>query len=773
MATFLKYCLSAAILLLILAGCHTTKYIPEGEYLLNKVAVNSDDQQISNKEFEGYIRQKPNKRIFGFARFHMGIYNLSNPEKDNGFHKWLRKIGEEPVIYKPELNQLTIDQLGTFLVNKGFHHGQIMDSVEYSNEKANIYYNISTGDPYIISSIDWTDSTIIQDENIRSILSKDTLRRRVKIGDRFDQYILREERQRFSERLTDLGYYGFSKEYIYYEADTMPESKTVDLKLGIKNPVFPGVFSDTLSNHPRYRIRDIRIVGDFSPREYMQDPDKYFQSSDTLRYEDIEFIYNDRIPVRQNLLHSSVYFHKGDIYNQSSVDKTYSAFQSLRNFKTASIKFIPDDYHVNDSLTPLDCQIELSPSIRQRYDVALEVTHSSGNLGMAGNIIYKHRNLFRGAEDFELKFRGAMEFIANPVSDFNRMIEFGVDAKLDVPQFWLPVRAERLQQKYTPRTALNFSYNYQQRPDFTRTIGTASFGYNWKTAIRTLHEINIIDLNYVNVSNMSEKFSSFIKGKYIESSYRSHVVPALNYTFTYSSQSINKDKDFIFLRVGPEVAGNVFSAGHYIAGTERPEQGYSFFDIPYSQYIMADIDLRFNKIINEANRLVLRTYAGAGYPYGNATALPFEKKYFSGGSNGIRAWQVRSLGPGGYVLDDDQKNQYPNQLGDIRLEANAEYRFDLFWQLKGALFLDAGNIWAISEADEREGAVFKVNNFYKELAVGTGFGLRLDLSFVIIRLDIGAKLRDPGLTIGPSWFPNYDSYLREGMVLNFAIGYPF
>ena len=405
--------------------------------------------------------------------------------------------------------------------------------------------------------------------------------------------------------------------------------------------------------------------------------------------------------------------------------------------------------------------------------MALEGTHSSGNLGMAGNIIYKHRNLFGGAEDFELKFKGAIEFIANSGSDFNKMIEFGANARLDVPQFWLPVKAERLQQKYTPRTAINLSYNYQQRPDFTRTIAKASFGYNWKTALRRRHEINIVDLNYVNVGDMSDDFSEFIEGKYIESSYRSHVVPALNYTFTFSNQSINKDEDFIFFRIRPEVAGNLFSAGYYIAGTEKPEQGFVFFDTPYAQYMIADLDLRYHKIFSEANELVFRVFAGVGYPYGNASAMPFEKKYFSGGSNGIRAWQVRSLGPGSYKLPLELRSQYPNQLGDIKLEANAEYRFDLFWQLEGALFLDAGNIWAISSADERQGAIFKPRTFYDEVAVGTGMGLRMDLSFVIIRFDLGAKLRDPGLSDGPSWFPKYESYFKEGLVLNFAIGYPF
>jgi outer membrane protein assembly factor BamA len=756
-----------------LSGCNTNKYLQDDQYLLAKVGVKSDSREIPNREFAEYIRQKPNKKIFGFARFHLWLYNLSNPEKNNWFNKWLRKIGEKPVVYQPELNRLTTEQLQMFLVNKGFHEGQVKDSVYYRNYKAYLDYRIKTGQPIIIRELNWTDSTLIPDHKILQIVSADSTERLVSVGDRFDKDMLRQERVRISNELNNLGYYGFIKEYIYYLADTLSHDHQVDIKLGIQNPVYNELSADTLNHHPRYMIRDIRVIGDFSPRDYMQNPETYFQGSDTVVYKDVEFIFKERLPLRQNLLHSCIYFEKGDLFRQTAVDKTYTAFQGLRNFKTTNIKFIPDNLSVSDTIASLDCQIELSPSVKQRYEVALEGTHSSGNLGVAGNVIYNHRNLFHGAEDFELKFKGAIEFIANSVSDFNRMIEFGVDASLDVPQFWLPLRVERLQQKYSPRTNINISYNYQQRPDFTRTIGNGSFGYNWKNGTRERHQINIIDLNYVNVTNMSDDFAEFIKGKYIESSYRSHVVPSLNYTYTFSNQSLNRDRDFVFIRLRPEAAGNLFSAGYGLSGLDRPEDGYKFFDTPYAQYLLADIDLRYFDHLNESNRLVFRFYAGAGYPYGNASALPFEKKFFSGGSNGIRAWQVRSLGPGSYVLEEDEKSQYPNQLGDIKLEANAEYRFDLFWHLKGAVFLDAGNIWAISSADEREGAVFKPDSFYRDLAVGTGLGVRLDLSFVIIRLDLGAKLRDPGLSSGRSWLPVYDSYFRQGLVLNFAIGYPF
>jgi len=320
---------------------------------------------------------------------------------------------------------------------------------------------------------------------------------------------------------------------------------------------------------------------------------------------------------------------------------------------------------------------------------------------------------------------------------------------------------------------MNISYNYQQRPDFTRTIAAAGFGYSWRSNSYTRHDINLIALNYVNVINLSERFQEIISGTYIENSYRSHVIPAFNYTFSYSNQDVNKEKSFVFIKFRPEIAGNLFTGLYSLSGVPKPEEGYLFFDTPYAQYIMADIDFRYNHLINPASKMVFRFFAGAGIPYGNGEVMPFEKKYFSGGSYGIRAWQVRSLGPGSYIVPEDQGDLYPNQLGDIKLEGNIEYRFDLFWLLEGAVFLDAGNIWSIREADGQAGAHFTKENFVNDIAVGTGAGVRLKLSFFLLRLDLGIKLRDPALISGPGWIMLNRSYKASDFVLNFGIDYPF
>jgi len=759
-------------LLFFLLACNSTKYIPDGKYLLIKNEVKVDDPVFSSKEFQSYFRQKPNKKIFGFWRFHMGLYNFSNPAKETAFHNWLRSIGEKPIVYEPNLSTKSLDQIKTFLNNKGFYHAEIRDSLIVTGNKAILQCNISLGEPYMLDEIVWVPEEYISDKRIANLIRSDSLKHLLKSGDRFDSDVLRKERIRISNELREIGYYNFSKEYIHFVADTFANTKTVNLKLGIKSPTIKGTQSKP-QEHKRFQINDISVIGDFNPKLYMQSPDTYFLNSDTIHFSGLDYVYNDRLSIKKNLLHSSIYISEGELFSQSKVDKTHSTLNGLQNFRIINLLFEPVDSVGADSIQLLDCKIELTPLTKQSYDIALEGTHSSGNLGMAGNLIYKHRNLFHGAENFELRFKGAIEFLTNSKNDFNRMIEYGVETRLNVPQFWLPIKLEALQKRYSPRTMLSFNYNYQSRPEITRTVASAGFGYHWKSSRFVNHQINMIDLNYVSVTEMSDRFREIISGTYLEDSYRSHVISAFNYSFTFSNQKLNRQRNFFFVNFRPEVAGNLFSLMYGMSGSERPEGGYLFFDTPYSQYFMADVDFRYYRVMNETNRFVFRIFAGAGYPFGNAEVMPFEKRYFSGGSNGIRAWQVRSLGPGSYVLPADREDQYPNQLGDIKIESNFEYRFDLFLDFKGAVFLDAGNIWTIKPDVNQPGAEFTFNSFYNEIAVGTGFGLRLDMSFFVARLDLGIKLRDPGMIGGSSWIPIARSYIWDDFMLNFAIGYPF
>ncbi len=759
------------LLLLAFMGCNPTRYIPENKYLLKSNKIESVGGDIPNRDLENYFRQQPNKRIFGFWRFHLGVYNLSNPAKKKGISKWLREIGEEPVIFNPASANETVNQINRYLNNVGYYNAKVDDTITYSRKRASVLYRIRFGQPYMVEKVSLTRPDMISDPAIRKLIRADSTSVLLKPKMRYDLEVLRLERMRLSNYLRDRGYYGFSREYVYFQVDTTKGDHKADVWLGVKSPIDASNDITRLNFHPLYRIGDISIVTDFNTADYLKDPKSYLSTSDTIKYMGTRFIFDNQLSYKPSLLESTIAFKSGSLFSQSRVDKTIESFSSLRNFKQIKINFNPTG-NPSDSVQQLDCQILLSPMIRQSYDVSLEGTYSSGNIGVAGNLIYKNRNLIKGAENFELKFKGAVEYLANAVSDFNRMVEFGVDARLEVPRSWIPFTAKTSSSFGRPHSSVNLSYNYQSRPDFTRTIANAAFGYNWNSQL-SRHQVNIFEFNYVNVTKLSDAFYQVIKGTYVENSFRSHMIPALNYTYTYSNQEVNKESSFFYIRVRPEIAGNTFYAYNTFAGTVKPEGGFKFLGTAYSQYTEADVDLRYHWVLNSTNKMAFRFFAGAGYPYGNSNAIPFEKKYFSGGSSGIRAWQVRSLGPGTYVLPEAQKALYPNQLGDVKVEINAEYRFDLFSVIKGALFIDAGNIWAINSADEREGSLFTFSGFYRQIAVGTGFGLRADLSYFIGRLDLGIKLRDPGTPDGPKWIPGYRKYQWSDFVLNFGIGYPF
>jgi len=759
------------LMLFILMSCSPVRYVPDNRYLLksNKIVTKGGD--IPDQELKDYFRQQPNKRIFGFWRFHLGVYNLSNPAKQNIVNNWLRKIGEEPVIFNQTSADETVKQIKHYLENIGYHQALVNDTITFSRKRASVIYRVEYGQPFVVDKVTLTDPGKVTDHAIRDLIKKDSASSLLKPAMRYDLEVLRQERMRLSKYLRDNGYYGFSREYVYFRADTLKGNHKVDVWMCIKNPKDALDDISLMKFHPLFQIGDISIKTDFNTSDYLRDTANYLIESDTLNYLGTHLLYNGRLNMKPSLLHSMVAFNPGSLFNQSSVDRTIESFSALRNFKQIKVNFTPTG-NPTDSIQKLDCQIFLSPMTRQSYDVSLEGTYSSGNFGMAGNLSYKNRNLLHGAESFELKFKGAMEFLANSESDFDRMVEFGVDARLEVPRSWIPFSGKQSSALGKPHSSVNLSYNYQKRPDFTRTIANAAYGYNWKSAL-SLHQVNIFEFNYVNVTQLSETFYKVIQGTYIENSFRSHMVPAINYTYTFSNQEVNKQSSFFYVRVRPELAGNTFYWYNQLAGNVKSENGYEVFQTPFSQYAEADVDLRYHWVINPGNNMAFRLFAGAGYPYGNSDAMPFEKKYFSGGSTGIRAWQVRSLGPGSYVIPDNQKGLYPNQLGDIKLEANAEYRFDLFSMLKGAVFVDAGNIWAINSSDEREGAVFTFPDFLKQIAIGTGLGIRADLSYFIGRLDLGIKLRDPGTANGPQWIPGNRKYRWSDFVLNFGIGYPF
>jgi outer membrane protein assembly factor BamA len=516
------------------------------------------------------------------------------------------------------------------------------------------------------------------------------------------------------------------------------------------------------------------MITDFNAMTYQEDAGQRSVQRDTLVFDSIYLIYSGEPNIRASVVTQKNYIIPGSLYDASDVNRTYRNLSSLSAFRMVDIRFRELD--TDEPL--LDADILVAPATRQSYSVKVEGTNSEGNIGAAANLGYGHRNLFGGSEQFDLTFMGAIENLkakddqAEPTSAGpGIMQEYGIEARLRIPKFLLPFRTDQFIRKYNPQTNIRLSYNYQKRPDYIRTLANASFGYDWRGNDKLIHRVFPVEASLILTPFKDSTFQDWLEGKYLYYSYEPKLITDTRYSLIWSNQKLLKNQNFQDIRFNIETAGNLLYAG-YSSFAQEPDSGnYQILGVDFAQYVKADIDLRSYIFLYEDISLVLRGFAGVGFAYGNSNAMPFEKQYFSGGANSIRAWQVKDLGPGSY--EDPEKSDYPNQTGDVKLEANMEYRFPLFWKLEAALFMDVGNIWSLSSEDDREGAGFEFNRFYKELAVGTGFGTRAVFSFLVFRFDLGIPLRSPYSIEGSNWLPGNSGVKARDLTFNLAIGYPF
>lgn len=754
----------------LLFSCRATKYVPEGEYLMQNYKIDSEKGDYDKKMLNEYIKQKPNKRIL-FWRFYLSLYNLSKPGKDNGFQNWLRRIGEPPVIFDEELMLKSTEQLSLHMRNKGFYEAEVSDTTLIKKRRAKVVYRVTPHDPYRIRDITY----FFEDANLSNMVLEDTANSKFRVGELFDVDMLQEERVRIETILRDSGYYAFSRDYIYYEVDSALNEHLVDISLGIRNYPRTNSRGQTVhTNHPVYSIRNVHMMTNLTSLNYDKNLDVDSIRNDTIVYDSIYLIYAREPNIRPFVVTQKNYIIPGTLYDASDVNRTYRNLSSLSAFRMVDIRF----REVDSEIPQLDCDVLIAPATRQSYSVQLEGTNSAGNIGAAANFSYGHKNLFGGSEQFDLTFSGALEGISPTGEEIdstftgrNIMQEFGVEARLRIPKFLLPVKTEQFIRKYNPQTNIRLSYNYQKRPDYIRTLANASFGYDWKGTEKVIHRVYPIEASLILTPYKSEFFEDWLEGTYLFYSYEPQLIMDTRYSMVWSNQKLLKNQNFQDVRLNLETAGNLLYAGFSAFGNQPTDESYQILGVDFSQYLKADIDFRSYIFLDEDVSLILRGFAGVGYAYGNSRSMPFVKQYFSGGANSIRAWQVKDLGPGSY--NDPNETTYPNQTGDVKLEANMEYRFKLFWKLEAAFFLDAGNIWSLSSEDDREGAGFDFNRFYREIAVGTGVGARAVFSFLILRFDLGIPLRSPYPIEDSNWLPGNAGVSGSDLTINIAIGYPF
>lgn len=754
----------------ILPGCTGTSKLPEGKKLYTgaKIVLKSDQKIPTEKtllpQLEAVITPKPNASFFGM-RPKVALYNFAGGDKKKkGFMEWIRTgLGEPPVLYDSVNNRKNVDLMLNRLNNNGYFNSAVDVIKKEKRKTVSLVYTAKVATPYRISEVIFPTGDSSQTQIHRDIAAAQP-GSRLKAGDIYNLNTLISERQRIDSLLKNQGYFYFGPDFILFKADSAYRDRTVKLYVTLK-PETP-----EKARKP-YTLNKIIIYTDYTIG-YDTIPMKPPVVVKEYRY------YPDENSLRAKRLLPSVFLEPGNLYTRKDHALTLSRLMGLGVFKFVDINFTDAD-SVGGTL---NAALRLTPMLNQSFRAELEtVAKTNGFAGPGLNLNYRHRNLLRGAELLTVTLRAGTE---TQVSKRNtetsesganatlNSVEFGATADLYVPRFITPFKLENLRSEFVPKTRFRIGYDYRNRTNYYQLNGyNLSYSYIWKPKRTVTHEVTPINIQLTKLLKQTPAFDSILaRNRYLAQSFQEQFIIGSMYYYTYDTRVIPGKRDNFYFNGGIDVSGNLIGllTGGFGSSKEKP---IGFAGNPYSQYTKLDLDLRYYHNFTNNAVLATRLITGVGLPYGNSETLPYIKQYFIGGTNSIRAFRARSLGPG--VFADSTNSGFFDQSGDIKLEMNVEYRFDLFKPyVEGAFFVDAGNIWLSKETEGKPGAEFRFNKFLNQLAVGTGFGIRIDAQVVVIRLDVGIPVRAPYEAEGERNVLKIPPP-RKDMVLNIAIGYPF
>lgn len=727
------------LLTALLASCSVTKFVPDGEYLLDKVEVKSDTNAlgVNPSEMRQLVRQRGNSRWFSAAKLPLATYSLSGRDTTKWFNRFLRSIGEPPQLYDSVSTRASMDILQTQLQNMGYLRASVDVYNKIKGKKLVTTYLLHPRQPYFINKVDYD----IRDSAIAVVLNlADSTRRGLKSGMMFNVANLDNERSRISKYLTNRGYYRFNKDFISYRADSVPGSPLINLTL-VLDKYRSG--EETNLPHQVYTIGDVN-----------------FRSGNP----------NDSvIPLRQSVLESNTFLESGALYASNDLQTTYNHFGRLGAVRYTNISF-----HEREFKPVLDCDILVSTNKPSTISFQPEGTNTSGDLGAAVSLTYQNRNIFHGSENLSVVLRGAYEAIRGLEGYSNTNFqEYSVETSLSFPRFIAPLLSTSFRRRVNASSEVSLLYDLQNRPEFMRRVFSVAWRYKWNDQNHhDRYQVDLLDLNYISMPWISDTF----KAEYLDNTdsrnsilrynYENLFIMKLGFGYTYNNGRYA-------IKVSAESAGNLLNlASHMFHFHKNSEEQYTFLDIAYAQYLRGIFDYTRNFVFDYHNQLVFHFGFGIAYPYGNSTILPFEKRFFSGGANSVRGWSVRSLGPGKFI-GRDGRIDFINQTGDMKLDLNLEYRASLFWKFGGALFIDAGNIWTLRDYEDQPGGQFKISEFWQQIAVSYGLGLRLNFDYFVVRFDMGMKAVNPAYEDEKDHFPILHPRLSRDFAFHFAVGLPF
>lgn len=761
-----------------IVSCSNTKFLKDGQLLYTGAKVKVESDSLTKKEksalesaLEENLTPKPNSSFLGL-RPKLYAYNATKePKKEKGLRYWLKyKFGEEPVLLGDVDREFNKDIIVNYSENKGYFNAKAKYDTVSKNKKAQVIYTLNPGGRYLISNVKFpTDSSLINSEI--QILKEKTL---LKAGNPFDLDVIKAERQRIDDGLKDKGFYYFNPDNIIVQADsTISKNHKVEMIVKLKDNT-PKLATeqftiDKVVVFPNYNLRDAK-------RGLYNIP----MSEDSLKgyeYNDI-YVVDPKKKFKPRMFDRALYFDKGDIYNRKDHNLSLNRLISLGVFK-----FVKNEFVVSDSLNhKFDAYYVLTPRELQSLRLeALGRTNSANYAGSELNLNWTQRNFFRGAEQFKASVYGAFDVQIGGPAEAENIFRAGANAQLSIPRIVAPFRFNS-SSAFVPRTNIKLGYEFQNRTTlYSLNTFNATFGYQWKENVRKEHELNVIDVSLIRPADVTPKFDALAKDNpYLQRVTTEQLIFGPTYSYTYSTTMLPKKNTFYYKGM-LDLAGNI--TGLITGANEKEGKQKNIFGIPFSQYAKIENDVRFYHKFSDKTSLATRFIAGVALPYGNSEHIPFSRQFFVGGSNSIRAFRARTLGPGSYDPRTAEGNRAIfDQAGDIKLEFNAEYRANLYKFLNVAAFVDAGNIWLVNDDIEdgvnlRPGGKFS-KDFLSEVAVGAGVGLRLDFSILILRLDLAMPLRVPYYEKGDRWVLDRvkfgeGSWRRDNLILNIAIGYPF
>jgi outer membrane protein insertion porin family len=749
----------------LLAACSGIRTLPEGEKLYTgaKVEIESSeklkDKGTIRSRVNASLRPKPNSRFLG-NRPKVWIYNITD-STSKGFRHWLHNtLGEAPVLMKDVKPKTTTDIIDAALFNMGIFNGVTQSKIIEKKKKGSIVYTVRVHNPYVIEKVNYPSDTCGICTAISNLRNKTIL----KPERNYDLNLLKGERKRINDGLKDLGYYFFNEDYLVFKADTSNTNRTVSLSIALKENI-------PTENLLAYRLKDISIESDYSLAKNDS------AAKDTLTYRGI--LFRGRTSIRPRVILRSVFLKENELYSRKNHTITISRLMGMGTFKFVKINFFRSDSSGSGFLNAV---IHLTPSPKKSVQAELQTISKSNNfLGPALTLAFQNRNSLHGAELFKVNLKGSMETQLTGTNKNIFSYEVSPELELVLPRFFTPFRIRQNRSIYIPKTKFSLGFDYLQRINFYDLSSMKfQYGYIWKENIKIDHELNPVAITYFSVTNKSREFESLLsENPFFKRSFENQLIAGINYSYTFNEQMIPSQKSQFFLKFTTDFAGNTITAYNKIFLKENadPAHPLTIAGIPYSQFMRFTIDLRNYFNLNEKDKIVVRLYTGMGYPYGNSSTLPYVKQFFSGGPNSVRAFRINGLGPG-RTPPDSISNSILRNGGDLKVEGNAEYRFGVYQLVKGALFIDAGNMWIQKKDTTNPYSGFDRLKLFSELAAGIGFGLRFDASFFVLRFDLAMPVRKPWLQSSQSWVLNKmdfasPSWRNDNLVLNIAIGYPF